>query len=108
MASKIILSPKVKNEVLEYVKVLRREEVPLRQVIVFGSYAKGEQNQWSDIDVCLVSPQFPDKMAAFVYLLKKAHEIQSRIEPHPFHPNDFVNEDPLVWEIKKNGIEVES
>lgn len=107
MAQKIKLSPKVKKEVLKYIKVLKRDEVPLRQVIVFGSYAKGEQNQWSDIDVCLVSPQFQDKTDAFVYLMKKSNEIQSRIEPHPFHPNDFVNEDPLVWEIKKTGVEVE-
>lgn len=106
MAEKIKLSSRVKKEVLKYVKVLKRDEVPLKQVIVFGSYAKGEQNLWSDIDVCLISPQFQDKTESFVYLMKKANEIQSRIEPHPFHPNDFVNEDPLVWEIKKNGVEI--
>ncbi|TSC51984.1 MAG: DNA polymerase, beta domain-containing protein, partial [Parcubacteria group bacterium LiPW_72] len=82
------------------------DKVPLKRVIVFGSYAKGIQRKWSDIDVCLVSPKFQDKIKAFVYLLKKANKAQSRIEPHPFHPNDFVNEDPLVWEIKKDGIEV--
>ena len=94
MAQKIKLSPRVKKEILNYIKTLERDKMPLKQVIVFGSYAKGAQKQWSDIDVCLVSPQFQDKTDAFVYLLKKANEIQSKIEPHPFHPNDFVNEDP--------------
>ena len=106
MAQKVKLSSKTKTEVLNYIKTLEQDKIPLRRVIVFGSYAKGAQHKWSDIDVCLVSPKFQDKMKAFVYLLKKANEVQSNIEPHPFHPNDFVNEDPLVWEIKQNGIAI--
>ncbi|PIR91257.1 nucleotidyltransferase [bacterium (Candidatus Gribaldobacteria) CG_4_8_14_3_um_filter_42_11] len=108
MAQKIKLSSKIEKEVLDYVNILKRDKLPLKRVIVFGSYAKGVQHKWSDIDVCLVSSKFQDKLKAFAYLLKKANEAQSRIEPHPFHPNDFVNEDPLVWEIKKDGIEVET
>ena len=106
MAQKIKLSSKVEKEVSDYVKILKQDNVPLKRVIVFGSHVKGTQHKWSDIDVCLVSSKFQDKIKAFVYLLKKANEVQSKIEPHPFHPNDFVNEDPLVWEIKKSGIEV--
>lgn len=106
MAQKIKLSPKVKKEVSDYVKILKQDKIPLKRVIVFGSYATGVQHKWSDIDVCLISSKFQDKIKSFVYLLKKANEVKSKIEPHPFHPNDFVNEDPLVWEIKKNGIEV--
>jgi hypothetical protein len=30
--------------------------------------------------------------------------IDSRIEPVPFRPEAFFDEDPLVWEIKKEGI----
>jgi len=108
MVKKIKLSPKIKKEIINYVRVLKQDKVPLKRVIVFGSFAKDAQHRWSDIDVCLVSPQFQDKTDAFVYLMKKANKMKSRIEPHPFHPNDFVNEDPLVWEIKKNGIEIES
>ena len=106
MAQKIKLSSKTKTEVLDYIKLLKRDKIFPKRVIVFGSYARGVQHKWSDIDVCLVSPKFQDKIKAIVYLLKKANEAQSKIEPHPFHPNDFVNEDPLVWEIKKNGIEI--
>ena len=32
--------------------------------------------------------------------------IDSRIEPVPFRPEDFVDEDPLVWEVKKEGIAI--
>jgi hypothetical protein len=33
-------------------------------------------------------------------------DIDWRIEPVPFKPETFVDEDPLVWEIKKEGIPI--
>jgi hypothetical protein len=38
--------------------------------------------------------------------MKLAGEIDSRIEPVPFCPETFVEEDPLVWEIKKTGLKL--
>ena len=63
-------------------------------------------HKWSDIDVCIISPEFKDYFKALHYLLKKSYQIKAIIEPHPYHPKDFVNEDPLVWEIKKTGVEI--
>ena len=100
------LSPKVKRIVLSYIKLLKKDDTPLKRVIVFGSQAKGTARHWSDIDICLISPKFTDQLKAMSYLLQKASILQAIIEPHPFHPKDFVNEDPLVWEIKQNGIEL--
>ncbi len=34
-------------------------EVPLVAAVVFGSYARGDFNTWSDIDVLVVSDQLP-------------------------------------------------
>jgi len=75
-------------------------------VILFGSYAKGEQRKWSDIDLCIISSKFKDSFEAMHYLSLKSNKINTIIEPHPYHPHDFVNEDPLVWEIKKTGIDI--
>ena len=33
-------------------------------------------------------------------------DIDSRLEPVPFRPDNFVDEDPLLWEIKKEGIRI--
>jgi predicted nucleotidyltransferase len=35
-------------------------EVPLAAAVVFGSYARGDFNTWSDIDVLVISDQFPE------------------------------------------------
>lgn len=70
----------------------------------FGSYAKGIENRWGDIDVAVVSSDFSnDRFEERIRLMKLASEIDSRIEPVPFRPDTFIDEDPLVWEIKKEG-----
>lgn len=35
-------------------------EVPLVAAVVFGSYARGDFNTWSDVDVLVISDQLPD------------------------------------------------
>ena len=97
---------KVEKKIKEYIDIIKEDKVPVKKVILFGSYAKGEQRKWSDIDLCIISPRFKDSFEAMHYLLLKSNKIDAIIEPHPYHPRDFVNEDPLVWEIKKTGIEI--
>ena len=53
----------------------------------------------------IVSSQFKDYFEALNYLGNKARQVE-KIEAHPYHPKDFINEDPLVWEIKKTGIKI--
>lgn len=85
-----------------------RQVVPIRQVIMFGSYAHGEPNQWSDIDVALVADQFVD--AAFIDIrpFGRLRWNYAIIEPHPFSTRRFANEmgDPFIEEIKRTGIVV--
>lgn len=106
MARKTI-PKKVKQELRPYIARLKKEKLPIEKVIVFGSYAKGTENPWSDIDVCIVSPRFTQPMRAMQYLWSKREKKYSiRIEPLGFHPNDFYDTyDTLIQEIKKTGIE---
>jgi uncharacterized protein len=104
MAKKTTLPKKIRKNIKDYITVLKADKIPIQKVFVFGSQAKGTTHKWSDIDVCVVSPRFKNSFDALNYLLKKSYEIDAPIEPHPYHPKDFVNEDPLVWEIKKTGI----
>jgi len=41
-----------------------------------------------------------------IRLMKLSATVDSRIEPVPFRPDTFVNEDPLAWEIKRKGIPI--
>lgn len=79
--------------------------INIEAAYLYGSYVKGKQHKWSDIDVALISSDFDkDRFDERVRLTMIASEIDDRIEPVPFRPDDFIDEDPLVWEIKKTGI----
>ena len=106
MVKKTILPKKIEKNVNEYITVLKKDKLPIKKVVVFGSQVKKTACQGSDIDVCIISPKFKDSFDALHYLLMKSYEVKGVIEPHPYHPTDFVNEDPLVWEIKKTGITI--
>ncbi len=70
-----------------------------------GSQVKGKAKPWSDIDLCVISSKFQNTHKAFKYLWskRKITDTQFTIEPIGYSPKNFVNEDPLVWEIKKTG-----
>jgi len=106
MAKRSILTQKVKKSITDYVNILKKDKLPIQKVIVFGSQVQGISHKYSDIDLCIISPRFKDDFKDLHYLLMKSYEVDGIIEPHPYHPKDFVNEDPLVWEIKKTGVEI--
>ena len=74
---------------------------------LFGSYARGTQDRWSDIDLAVVSPDFSeDLFEERMVLMRLAYEIDERIEPKPFRPDTFKPIDPLVHEIQKHGVKL--
>ena len=74
-----------------------------RDVFV-GSHLTGKADEWSDIDVAVISPQIgPDRFEERVRLTKIAFAVDDRIEPLPFSPDSFTPDDPLVREILRTG-----
>ncbi len=72
---------------------------------LYGSFAKGTSNKWSDIDIAIVSSDFSDDLFNDrLSLMRLAATIDDRIEPRPFRRNLFNRNDPLADEIQKNGI----
>lgn len=108
MARKTI--PKgVTQEIQKYINDLQSDRLPIRKVVLFGSYAQGRQHQWSDIDLCIVSPKFKNTFSALQYLWskRKLTNIKYAIEPVGFSPKDFSDRyDSLIQEIKRTGIEI--
>jgi predicted nucleotidyltransferase len=41
-----------------YVTALEARGIPVERVILFGSHASGHPDEWSDIDIAVISPQF--------------------------------------------------
>jgi predicted nucleotidyltransferase len=44
--------------VQDFVKRIHVKGFPLKKAILFGSYARNERRQWSDIDLALVADEF--------------------------------------------------
>jgi len=78
------------------------------RIILFGSYAKGNYNDDSDIDIAVIfkdNKNFPDMQFE---LMKLRRKIDSRIEPHPFRESEFDATNPIVNEIIKYGKELKN
>lgn len=77
----------------------------IEKAILFGSYAKGAADRWSDMDLALVSPDFTgirfNDIKALIPLLLNT---DARIEVHPFKPDTFTRNDFFVAEILDHGI----
>lgn len=102
-----IVTDKAVNIVEHFIKLAKDSGINIERAILFGSYAKGVANKWSDIDIAIVSPNFSgisfyDREMFISSILKT----DSSIEVHPFRPEDFTEEDLFVKEIIENGVEL--
>ncbi|MDR0823161.1 MAG: nucleotidyltransferase domain-containing protein, partial [Endomicrobium sp.] len=85
---------KARKAVFQYADYLKTK-MKVKRVYLFGSYAKNEYKQDSDIDVAVVSDVFKDDpVDDFVMLSMFGYDIDSRIEPHPFLIKDFNKGNP--------------
>jgi predicted nucleotidyltransferase len=76
------------------------------KVILFGSFAKGNYTEDSDIDIAVVFNDYNNLLDIQLDLMRLRRKIDSRIEPHPFRVKDFNLSNPLVNEILKYGQEI--
>jgi predicted nucleotidyltransferase len=102
------ITSKIKQIIDRYISALKENNIAVDRAVVFGSYAKGNSNEWSDIDVALVSNAFEgnwikdrNKIRAITL------SISSDIQVLPYRPEDFNPEDPFVKEIIETGIRVD-
>ena len=53
-----VIPDKIKKIVFEFINELEKNNIPIDDVFLFGSYAKGDYTPDSDIDLLIVSPIF--------------------------------------------------
>ena len=76
-------------------------------IILFGSYAKGTENENSDIDLAVISDDFEDIYECMANLMGMTWDIDARIEPHPIKKKDFDEaSDYFIKEVIDTGIRV--
>ncbi len=91
----------------KYIEELEMHDIHVQEAILFGSHVKGNPREESDIDIALISDAFSgdwfDDRRKIVPLRRN---IDNRIEPMPFRPEDFYNGGILADEIKRTGKKV--
>lgn len=84
-----------------------KKQYNITAIILFGSYAKGTENENSDIDIAIVSDDFDDIYDCMANLMGMTWNIDARIEPHQIKTEDYINiSTPFVKEIIDTGIQV--
>jgi predicted nucleotidyltransferase len=80
--------------------------VNIEKAIIFGSFAKNQQKEFSDIDIALVSGIFDNNFLKNNQLTSKINIKYPDIEAHHFNSTYFNAGDPFIEEITKTGFEI--
>ena len=99
------------NKAIELVKKLveqiEKSQIRIVEAFLFGSYAKGTYNEWSDIDVALISDDFVgNRFLDLKSIAKATIRTSIDIHPHTFRRDDFNANNPFVEEILRSGIKI--
>ena len=89
-----------------FVSILLKQ-IPVNEVILFGSYAHGMPQEHSDIDLAVISDWFRDKsrMESMQFLSRLAARYNTLIEAIPFTAEEYRNPDKRTFlaSILKKG-----
>jgi len=89
MADKTIV-----KSIQNYLQAVKQKGIPVKYGVLFGSYARGQEHEWSDIDLLVVSPRYDKKWThkdwAKLWLIAAHTDV--RIEPIPVGEKQFEND----------------
>jgi len=97
------------NLIREFLHRLFHEGIVIEKAYLYGSWAKGRENQDSDIDVMLVSDVFDgnnDQAVGKTWRISTS--VDTRIEPYTVGKKRFLSDDfsPLLQIVKQEGVEI--
>ena len=88
----------------KYVNVMKKHNIPVWRLYLYGSYAKDTYHEYSDIDLAVFWNK--DEIDGFdedVLLMKLTRMVDLRIEPHSFAKSDFDETNPYIKAIIETG-----
>ncbi|MBM2815480.1 MAG: nucleotidyltransferase [Ignavibacteria bacterium] len=101
----------IPNEIIQIIKKFvfeaKADNITIEKAVLFGSYAKGTNHEFSDIDLAVVSNDFEGIRFYDNRKLSHSKLIASiDLETHPYRPEDFTEDNPFVKEILEHGIRI--
>lgn len=94
----------IESEINGYLKALSDVGFPYQKAILFGSYAKGNPNEYSDIDLAVWSAYFTDDYFKNIEKTARLRRTFKNIELHPFTSEDNAENNPFIKEIENTGV----
>ncbi|MCI0751376.1 MAG: nucleotidyltransferase domain-containing protein [Flammeovirgaceae bacterium] len=95
-----------KQRITDLVRDLRAHGYNPSRAILFGSIAKGNAHELSDIDVALWDEKFTGSIPHDIEQIVKILRKYPRMEIHTFHAGETNQDNPFIKEIEKGGVEV--
>lgn len=96
----------IESEINGYLKALSDFGFPFQKAILFGSYAKGNPHEYSDIDLAVWSAAFTDPYFTIIEKVAPLRRTYKNIELHPFSIADNAENNPFIKEIENTGVEI--
>lgn len=93
---------------IAYLKKVRDSNIEFSQAWLFGSFAKGNNHEYSDIDLAIVLTNNSKTFDTEVKLMSLRTGEEIIIEPHPFNKDDFALDSPFVFQIMNTGLKIEA
>jgi predicted nucleotidyltransferase len=94
--------------VRRYLSALDGMGIQARRAVLFGSYARGEATEWSDIDLVVIAPQFDGARTIEMVkqLWRATAAADNRIEPIPCGEVEWENEGgrPILDVAREEGV----
>jgi predicted nucleotidyltransferase len=101
------ISDKIRDLVKKFVIEAKKDNITISKAILFGSYAKGTNHEYSDIDIAVVSNEFEGRrLYDNIKLVDATLRTSIDIETHPYRPEDFTEDNLFVKEILEHGIRI--
>ncbi len=97
----------ITSVIKKYLAGLPAFGIHARKAVLFGSYAKGGGDEWSDIDLVVIAPEFDGRREiSLIKSLWRATLLDSRIEPIPCGEKEWETEQgrPILEIARREGV----
>jgi len=99
------------KKIRQYLAALSSAGIHANRAVLFGSFARGEGDAESDIDLVVIAPEFDGRRdASLVKALWRATAADDRIEPIPCGEREWESGDgrPILEIARREGVVIEA
>lgn len=101
------------SEIITFLKVFQKKllalNLPVDKVILYGSYARNQQTEQSDIDICILVPDALTELQDVSTKIRyQAYRTGRDMDIVVYRKTDYQKNklSPLIHEIKKHGLDI--